>query len=339
MSLEEIQRRVDAVQWFHRYEIVPGVFSSGPSDMPRRAAYFPIPADLRGKRVLDIGAADGYFSFLAEERGAEVTAIDAWPRRGFFLAHELRGSRVQFHQMSVYDLDPARLGLFDLVFCFGVYYHLKKPVAALERIAAVTKEMALLESEVLPPAAFAGLNLAAFQEDSGLEDDPTNWWVPTVANFLATVRAAGFPQAELATVYDGTRAIVRAAKGPRTAARLLDEDLFIVVDSPRPNTLIRGPVEIAGWAVSQRAPDQGVRRVAVYLDHLDDPAHELGTASYPLDRPDLAAAHGDAYRRSGYRFTWTPPPDLAGRHRLHLFVEGECGWNYRSTPVYLGREP
>lgn len=162
MNREEMQRQVDAVNWFHRYEIVPGVFSPGSSDMTRRGAYFPIPADLRGKRVLDIGASDGYFSFLGEERGAEVMAIDAWPRQGFFTAHKLRNSKVEFRHMSLYDLDPNEVGLFDIVFCFGVYYHLKKPMVAMERIALVTKEFALLESAVVPPVWLAILILVFF---------------------------------------------------------------------------------------------------------------------------------------------------------------------------------
>ena len=42
-----------------------------------RIAQFPIPQDLRGKRVLDIGAWDGWFSFEMERRGASVVAVDA----------------------------------------------------------------------------------------------------------------------------------------------------------------------------------------------------------------------------------------------------------------------
>ncbi|RMF02726.1 MAG: TIGR04290 family methyltransferase, partial [Chloroflexi bacterium] len=65
MNLEAIRSRVAEIQWFHNYEVVPGVMTNGVSDMQTRGRYFEIPQDLSGKRVLDIGAADGYFSFLA----------------------------------------------------------------------------------------------------------------------------------------------------------------------------------------------------------------------------------------------------------------------------------
>src|SRR5258708_11540026 len=48
----------------------------GVESLEARLNLFPIPADLRGKRVLDIGTWDGYFAFEMEKRGAEVMAID-----------------------------------------------------------------------------------------------------------------------------------------------------------------------------------------------------------------------------------------------------------------------
>src|SRR5258706_14494121 len=58
----------------------------------RRLRLLPIPADLSGKTVLDVGAWDGFFSFEFERRGAKrVLAIDAWGGRGldvFLLARE-----------------------------------------------------------------------------------------------------------------------------------------------------------------------------------------------------------------------------------------------------------
>ena len=103
-----------------------------------RIAQFPIPEDLRGKRVLDIGAWDGWFSFEMERRGAEVLAIDNWDNPRFHEVRRLLNSRVEYRQMDVYDLTPARIGRFDIVLFFGVLYHLKHPLLALERVCALT---------------------------------------------------------------------------------------------------------------------------------------------------------------------------------------------------------
>src|SRR5690349_7812092 len=46
-------------------------------------------------------------------------------------------SRVRRLACSVYDLDPAIHGRFDVIFCGTLLIHLREPVRALERIASV----------------------------------------------------------------------------------------------------------------------------------------------------------------------------------------------------------
>ncbi|MGC9336131.1 MAG: class I SAM-dependent methyltransferase [Anaerolineae bacterium] len=357
-TLDEIQSRVDRIQWFHDWQLVPGVRTRGTSPMVERAPFFQIPEDLRGKRVLDIGCADGFFTFLAESRGAEVVAIDSCPRQGFFLAHEVLGSRVEFHQTSIYDLTPAKFGLFDIVFFFGVYYHLRNPLLALERIANVTTEWALIESEVMasPPATTADRRrtwlpfprkshrlasqpeeaVSYFFESDNLWKDPSNWWVPNIPCLLQTVRSAGFPKVELVSIYHSSRGIVRAVKGPRTSASPLTEDIFVAIDVPQPEAEISGPVEVAGWALSQMHPDDGVDEVWVYLDELDERRAELGKAHRGSWRADQAAHFGDRYGACGYQFYWDPVTVPPGDHTLYILAKGKMGWNHRSVSVVVG---
>lgn len=355
-EIEEIQGRVDELQWFHDWTLVPGVRTKGMSPMLERVRHFPIPEDLSGKRVLDIGCADGFFTFLAEARGAEVVAIDSWPRQGFFLAREVLNSQVEFHHMSVYDLGPERFGLFDLVFFFGVYYHLKNPLLALERIASVTKDWALIESEIMvPPSKSRGAKrvrpwdrfrgrpsppssqpqdaASYFFEHDEFNRDPTNWWIPNIDCLLQTARAAGFPRAELVCCYDHSRGIVQAFKGPRSAGKMLTEDIFVAIDSPRPQAEISGPVEVTGWAMSQLHPESGINHVRLYLDDLDAPDAELGQATFGIWRPDQTVHFGDRYGACGYQFCWEPTGVAPGAHTLHVLAEGLLGWNYRSVPV------
>ena len=52
--------------WYHSIElpdgsVIPGIQSI--DQLRERIAKYPIPQDLRGKRVLDIGAWDGWFTF------------------------------------------------------------------------------------------------------------------------------------------------------------------------------------------------------------------------------------------------------------------------------------
>jgi tRNA (mo5U34)-methyltransferase len=357
-SKNEIQARVDAIRWFHDWPLVPGVRTGGVSPMLERASFFQIPEDLRGKRVLDIGCAEGFFSFLAESRGAEVVAIDAWPRQGFFLAHEVLDSRVEFHHTSVYDLTAEKFGLFDIVFFFGIYYHLKHPLCALERIASLTREWALIESQIMvppPPAAVVQRRrlwphpsterlelpsppegaMSYFFEHDELNGDPSNWWVPNIPCLLQTVRAAGFPKAELVNIYQTSRGIVRATKGPRTSACPLAEDIFVIIDEPAPHAEISGPVEVTGWALSQLYPEDGVDQIWLYLDELDEPQAELGRADDGFWRADQTRHFGNQYGACGYQFHWDTTTVTPGHHTLHSLAKGKMGWNYRSVPVVV----
>ena len=101
--------------------------------MPRRTG---IPEDLRGLRALDIGAFDGAFTFKLERRGAQVTALDIQdPDITVFNAvKENRSSSASYVRGSIYDAIAETLGVYDVVLFAGVYYHLKNPVLALQRI-------------------------------------------------------------------------------------------------------------------------------------------------------------------------------------------------------------
>lgn len=337
MDRDEILRRVRDVLWYQTFELVPGVVTPGLSTrLEQRSPHFRIPDDLTGKRVLDIGCAEGYFTFLAESRGASVVSIDALPRRGFFVAREILGSKAEFHHMSVYDIHPDLLGMFDLVLFLGVYYHLKNPVRALERIATVTRDRAIIESAIMPPYTSEGQGACYFCEHEELNDDPTNWWLPTVPCLCQTVRAAGFPRVELVPSDDPTtRAIVHAYKGPRTAGKALSEDIHVQIDEPVAAAQVDGTVTVAGWTFDQINP-RGIERVVVYLDQLDDPACELGTAEYGHDRGDLMTCFGDErYVATGYRFAWDTWGAARGEHALHVAAIGERSWNYRSVRVVL----
>src|SRR5579872_2809804 len=111
--------------WWHSFELPDGTQIRGVNDLKslkNRIAQFPIPGDLRGKSVLDVGAWDGWFSFEMERRGAEVVAIDCWDNPRFREIHAALRSHVDYRQMDVYDLSPERIGRFDIVLFMGVLY-------------------------------------------------------------------------------------------------------------------------------------------------------------------------------------------------------------------------
>jgi SAM-dependent methyltransferase len=182
--------------WYHSIELpggraVPGVVSL--EALRARIGRYPIPQDLRGKRVLDVGAATGWNSFELERRGAEVVAVDCVEFREFLTARELLGSRVEYRILDVDELSPAILGRFDSVLFFGVLYHLRHPLLGLEKICALTRETAFVESFVTDGD---GCSLE-FYETEELGGQIDNWYGPTAKCLGALCRSAGFARVEL----------------------------------------------------------------------------------------------------------------------------------------------
>src|SRR5580693_3219735 len=114
-----------------------------------RLDLFGLPMDLRGKRVLDVGAWDGWFSFECERRGAEVVAVDCVAMDTFLEAKQLIGSKVEYLTLDVNELSARRLGTFDIVLFFGVLYHLRHPLLGLEKAVELSTDLVLIESYVI----------------------------------------------------------------------------------------------------------------------------------------------------------------------------------------------
>lgn len=172
-----------------------------------RLGVLPLPADLSGKRVLDIGAWDGFFAFEMERRGAQVTAIDSTEIENFYVVRRLLNSSADYRVQSVYDLSLERNGAFDIVLFMGVLYHLKHPLLALERVCEVTRELAIVESFVTNEAPSGELASLQFYETNELLGQIDNWCGPNLECLLAFCRTAGFARCRLIRVKE-QRAIV-----------------------------------------------------------------------------------------------------------------------------------
>jgi tRNA (mo5U34)-methyltransferase len=201
--------------WWHSFELPGGAKIEGVSTLEfqkRRIAAFPIPENLHGKRVLDIGTWDGWFAFEMERRGAEVVAIDCWDNPRFREMHATLNSRVDYRRFDIYELTPDRIGKFDIVLFMGVLYHLKHPLLALERVCALTTDFAAVESFVLReehrPKALAERQLIEFYENDEMGGQTDNWCAPNLPCLLALCRTAGFARVELREVLEFSACVV-----------------------------------------------------------------------------------------------------------------------------------
>ena len=95
----------------------------------------------------------GRLAFLAEEAGAtDVTLFDAMePTDEFQAEHERRESRVRFVRGDLYAPEtPEQVGPHDVVWCTGLMYHAPSPLLAMERLGAMTAELLLVGTKVIP---------------------------------------------------------------------------------------------------------------------------------------------------------------------------------------------
>jgi len=195
--LEELKQK----GWYHSFDLPDGRHIEGcmPVEWEReRWARFPIPADLAGKRVLDIGPWDGWFSFEAERRGAQVTSVDREEQGNYLRMHRWLNSKADYRILDLYELPAAGLGTFDIVLCLGVLYHLKHPVLGLEIVAALAREVAIVETFVIEGTP--EIPLMEFYETDELNGHQDNWVGPTVNCVLAMCRAAGFARVEVLAI-------------------------------------------------------------------------------------------------------------------------------------------
>lgn len=208
-----IQQHSQVLQgsWWHSIDlgggrITPGVHSI--DELIDNFNRFALPS-LEGRRVLDIGCWDGFYSFEAEKRGAEVVAVDSWRPENFFRAREALGSKIRFHELSVYDATREKLGTFDVVLFLGVLYHLRHPLLALERVCELTRDIAIVESHVVDNLFETKRPIMEFYEEDELGGQFDNWWGPNVDCLRRMLRAAGFAWTEVLRV-EPARAVIKA---------------------------------------------------------------------------------------------------------------------------------
>jgi tRNA (mo5U34)-methyltransferase len=193
--------------WFHQIALREDLTTPGWSNpLVDKVPYYGLPDDMTGMRVLDIGCAEGFFSFEAERRGArEVVAIDSFPGSvgRFNICRDALGSKATAYLTNVYDVSKRTFGTFDLVMFFGVLYHLRHPILALQNIFDVACGTMLLQTASFEEPALGDASAAKFHPfgvESGPEDnrswDPTVFWIPNAACVRDMMKHVGFVDVE-----------------------------------------------------------------------------------------------------------------------------------------------
>ena len=248
MSPEQIRQGIAELgPWFYRFEFAGGlettpaipesvvdIFDTRLQMLNRAVdAYFG--ESLQRVDCLDIGCHEGFYSLAMAKRGVRsVTGVDARAenlRRARFVADAMGVNGIHYANGRVETL-AADLGrTFDLTLFLGVLYHVEDPMRCLRQVAAVTRELCVLETQVVDEVEgfsewgsrewtrpYQGI-LAVIDEtgefDAGNRETGVSPMAtcPSPKALLYMLKQAGFRRAEILTPHPG--AYEQLARGKR----------------------------------------------------------------------------------------------------------------------------
>lgn len=215
MDRAALEQRVRELgDWFHNLDLhgvatAPEHFLGDFPNVKWKEIAPSIPQDLSGATVLDIGCNGGFYSLEMKRRGAErVLGIDVDDRylaQARFAAQTL-GYPIEFEKRSVYEVE-AIAGQFDYVFFMGVFYHLRYPLYALDKVVKKVGGKLVFQSMIRgSEQACRWEKNYHFWSKQIFEDrdfpcmyfieheyanDPTNWWIPNRGAAESMLRSSG----------------------------------------------------------------------------------------------------------------------------------------------------
>lgn len=318
-SIQESIRKLDP--WWHCIDLGDGIrtkttsLMGEPVDHPHdrwQVIGRCLPADLSGKSVLDIGCNAGFFAIEAKRRkAARVLGVDA-QRHEIMQAHFVRrvlGLDIEYRQMSIYDLSPAAVGTFDVTLALGLLYHCKHPLLAMETLFAITNELLIVDSSVLPQEQVPKnvsfdwgnlherLHVLGYAEQSWKprNENHANWFFATGECLKAMLLDVGFYQVDV-VLNEGRRAVLTCRKNLELFDSRAPRGLNArIVSADGPSTCASGEeltfqirVENAGFATWLARSGQPDNRGSVWLGaHLSsedfDVVWEYGGAGIARD--------------------------------------------------------
>lgn len=210
-----LARRISELgEWFHNLDLhgVPTAPHHFLGDFPRikwQQIAGAIPEDLHGATVLDVGCNAGFYAIEMKKRGARrVVGIDVDDRyleQARFAAKTL-GFDIELEKCSVYAADRLA-GHFDYVLFMGVFYHLRYPLFALDKLIKKVAGKLVFQTMLRGSGEarqwgedYPFWSTEIFEErdfpamyfiEKSYSGDPTNWWIPNRAAVEAMLRSSG----------------------------------------------------------------------------------------------------------------------------------------------------
>lgn len=135
-------------EWVHRFIFPDGSMTNGSLDKGAKNNFKTRVIqnlDLKDKRVLDLGCADGLFSFYMAEEGARVVGLEIEEgriERANYAKTKLNFTNVEFFQSDIMRQDVVKkLGNFDVGFCFALIHRVPDPFNLIATLAVMCESL------------------------------------------------------------------------------------------------------------------------------------------------------------------------------------------------------
>jgi SAM-dependent methyltransferase len=142
-----------------------------------------------GKSVLDVGCGVGHLAQFFVKKGCNVFCTDGRSENIISLKKRYPGLKADVADVEKDAL--SRFGVFAIVLCYGLLYHLENPAVALHNINTVCKELLLLETIITDHQR----PLLQLVYEPGVNNQSLSWVAgrPSPSYVVMTLLHTGFP--------------------------------------------------------------------------------------------------------------------------------------------------
>ena len=131
---------------------------------------------------LDVGCHEGFYSIAMAKKGIrQVVGMDVREsnlRKARFVAATLGLSQIRFQPGNCERLRVEEVGQHELTLFLGVLYHLENPMLCLRNLSSVTKELCIVETQVI-------------EEVEGSTDWGSQQWTRPYQGVMAVIDESG----------------------------------------------------------------------------------------------------------------------------------------------------
>jgi len=228
MSIYADPRKISNIKdcYFYHTMILPGIGTvEGNWDLNPNIGKYLGDVSFNGKRVLDVGCANGLLSFYMEQQGAEVVSFDLdkngdWDmvpfakyehltyisnerkkiidklNNAYWFAHGLLDSKAKVVYGSVYAI-PDAIGPIDISVYGSILLHLRDPFLALQSGLRLTRQVVIVSEVISGQQVKTTGRYLEFLPDIKTVEPKDLWWNIRPEWVVAAIGVLGFEDTEL----------------------------------------------------------------------------------------------------------------------------------------------